>query len=814
MKYGDAFIVSSHRSNKKPTIYFDSIENLGAVAKQSFSKGVFVFNEVIDGRNERVIAVTESIKESVFGISVRMNYSEAFSDLLYFKKEMIVIITISVILIIIFSLFLSNSISKPIIQLSRLTEDISNGNYDKKISIRSNNEIGVLAKSFNKMVKNLQLDINRREIIEKELIKSKNELQLNYSSLKVVQNISNAVQQPNDLLKLAEASVNAMMKYTGLPTVVLFTYGKNDDHIKYLYSKDLAEEVLNTIKQLPLDESLSGITAKTKKIQISEDIYSDNLINIKAKTTLINSNYKSTISIPIIYQDEVLGVINLIFKEKQTFNNTEKETFLAIGKTIGIAFSNVNYLNHLKLKIEEHKLGEEKIKELIEIEKNRTIELEESYEQLLETQNASLNMLNDLNVEITQRKRSEQIQKVLYNISNAVTITDNLEALVKQIQEDLGTIIDTTNFYIALYDNKKDMLSLPFYADEKDKFASIPAGKSLTKYVVETKKSLLANIDIKKKLAKEGKLEYKGSLSKIWLGVPLKIEGEITGVLAVQSYTNENAYNESDKKLLEFISHQISVSIDRKQAEQNLTKALEKATESDRLKTAFLANMSHEIRTPMNSILGFSNLLKEPELTSDEKQQYIKTIEKSGKRLLNLISDIVNISKIESEQIVTTNTKTNIVELVDYIYNNFKPEAEQKGLDIFIKNSLLNEKIIINTDREKLSSILSYLVKNAIKYTKEGFIEFGYNLNEDNEHTELEFYVKDTGIGISKDRQKAIFHRFVQADIEDKEVYEGAGLGLSISKAYVEMLGGNIWVESVEGKGSQFYFTIPYNLTK
>jgi PAS domain S-box-containing protein len=246
---------------------------------------------------------------------------------------------------------------------------------------------------------------------------------------------------------------------------------------------------------------------------------------------------------------------------------------------------------------------------------------------------------------------------------------------------------------------------------------------------------------------------------------------------------------------------------ERKNAELDLIKAKEKAEESDRLKSAFLANMSHEIRTPMNGILGFTNLLKEPNISSNDQHRFVDIINKSGERMLKTINSIIDISHIESGLVHTNIEGANINGKMEFVYNLLKPDAEKKGITFLYKNTLSSEDAFIKTDGEKIYGTLTNLVKNAIKFTTEGTIEFGYEKKE----KYLEFFVKDTGIGIPKDRQLAIFERFVQADIEDKNAYEGSGLGLAISKSYVEMLGGKIWVESEEGLGSTFYFTIPYN---
>ena len=432
----------------------------------------------------------------------------------------------------------------------------------------------------------------------------------------------------------------------------------------------------------------------------------------------------------------------------------------------------------------------------------------EWYNTPLVNEQGNVIAVSSLVQDITERVRNNKIQEVLYNISNAVNTTENLHKLIGIIQNDLGSIIDTTNFFIALYNEKNDTLSLPFFVDEKDKFNAIPAKKTLTKYVVKTKKPLLADAKLMDELEKRGEIESVGTNSKIWLGVPLITEGRIIGVLAVQSYDDKNAYNTADVQMLEFVSDQISLSINRKKTEDELIAALEKAEESDRLKTAFLQNMSHEIRTPMNGILGFTALLKEPELSITEQHEYLQIIEKSGERMMNTINDLMDISKVEAGQMDIVISEIEINKQIDSLQSFFHSEAERKGLNLYCEKGLPDMEAILFSDKEKLFAILTNLIKNAIKYTEKGSITFGYIKKKQS----LEFFVKDTGIGISKKKLESVFDRFVQVHQDLTSKYEGTGLGLSITKAYVELLGGKIGAKSEFGKGSTFYFEVPENI--
>ncbi len=546
------------------------------------------------------------------------------------------------------------------------------------------------------------------------------------------------------------------------------------------------------------------------------------------------------------------------------------------------------------------------------------------------------NIINYLKVaeDITEKKRVEKIQQILYNISNAANLNNSLSQFIQFIHSELEKVIDTTNFYVALYNEEKDSFSFPFYSDEQDKYYSAPAQNTLTKYVIKSNQSLLVDIALNEELERKGLIKNVGSLSKIWLGSPLVVEGKSIGAIAVQSYTDEIAFNESDKEMFAFIADQISISINRKniqekhlnseirfkrlfedlgdavfvtkvggrdnghilevnseactqtgysrgellemniskdlyvfgsckldarefdhqlrlgntvkttekkrrkdgseywaelivtpieykdvsacisvnrditeriKSEEQLKEALVKAEESDRLKSSFLANMSHEIRTPMNGIMGFTSLLMDEDISLDEVKDYSTIIERSSQRLLNTINDIMDISRIEAGQVDNQQIAVNIGEQMDDIHRLFGLEAENKGLKFFTHKNFSNQESNVKVDEDKLYSVITNLIKNAIKFTEQGQIEFGAEKQGNSYH----FFIKDTGIGIPEEKQERIFHRFVQADLSLSSKYEGAGLGLSIVKAYMEVLGGEIRLESKEGEGSTFSLTIP-----
>ncbi|MFC2102423.1 PAS domain S-box protein [Bacteroidota bacterium] len=538
----------------------------------------------------------------------------------------------------------------------------------------------------------------------------------------------------------------------------------------------------------------------------------------------------------------------------------------------------------------------------------------------------------------TSTKRNELVREVIFEVSKSSYETETLDELLSIVHLQLGKIIDTTNFFVALYNKDTDSITLPYHVDFKDKFASFPAGKTMTGHVIHTKKPILANEKEVSKLAKEGVIDIVGTPSKVWLGVPLIVEHKVIGAIVVQNYTDPTSFTDSDLSLMTFVADQVAglvmrkktedklrkeqayldqlyqssseailmidndgvvksinkefsrlfgyneteilgknidemivprylsdeavrntnraltnervemesvrqhkngvlidVSIlvtpifiegeivgaygiyrditDRKRIEKSLIIAKEKAEESDRLKSAFLSNMSHEIRTPMNAILGFSGLLSDPEATEEERTEYIDIIKERGNDLMRIISDIIDVAKIESGQLKINIKDCKVNRVLEDIHTVFKQiKQKQDKHEVELKTSLQvsDPDFTILTDPQRLRQIITNLVENALKFTEKGVIEFGYLIKEDfGIGKSIEFFIQDSGIGIPREMHKAIFERFRQVDDSHTRKYGGTGLGLTICKNLTHLMGGELSLESEVGKGTRFIITLP-----
>jgi signal transduction histidine kinase/CheY-like chemotaxis protein len=382
---------------------------------------------------------------------------------------------------------------------------------------------------------------------------------------------------------------------------------------------------------------------------------------------------------------------------------------------------------------------------------------------------------------------------------------------MKYIGKQLSQLFDTTNILLVLYHEDTNTIEVSFNADQKGEIRMFPVGKTLTSYVIKTRKPLLARREKLDKLAEQGLIETIGNKAAVWMGIPLIIKGKIIGAFVLQSYEDKEAYQEHDVGIMEMISFQISLYLERIRNEEEIRTALEKARESDRLKSVFLANMSHELRTPLNAVIGFSQLISE-DSTIEEVLEFNKHIQKGGYHLLDIIEDILNISLLESGNVEISNVDINLGHFMDELFNKGKitqEKMQKEQLGFYHISPPASLQCTVHADAQKLHQVLHNLIKNAFKFTPEGSVHIGVEKISEDHGDVVRFFVRDTGIGIKKEKQTIIFDLFRQVDESHTRSYGGTGLGLSVSNKLVDLMGGEIKVESEPEKGSVFFVALP-----
>lgn len=410
--------------------------------------------------------------------------------------------------------------------------------------------------------------------------------------------------------------------------------------------------------------------------------------------------------------------------------------------------------------------------------------------------------------DVTIERKNQLLQEILYNISTAALRQLDIKEIYPTIVMELSRIWDTNNFFIALYDKTSDTLSLPFFADEKDNFYEIPTSKTITGWVIRQNKSVLLKENDLRMLEESGDVELVGTQCKVWMGVPLRVEGNIIGVMCLQDYNDEDKFSQDDLYVLDFIANQIAIAIQRRMILDNLILARQKAEEAAQSKQLFMSTMSHEIRTPLNEVIGITNLLLQGNPREDQ-MDYIKTLKFSGNHLLTLVNDVLDYNKMESGKIVFEQTQFDLNEFLEEIMRSYSFRSRAKNLKFDIKKANELPKVVIG-DPIRLNQILSNLLSNALKFTTNGSITvLVKEMNRSGDKCIMEFAVSDTGIGIPKDKHRIIFDSFTQASPDTTRHFGGTGLGLSICKKLIELQGGTISLESEPGVGSTFRFSIP-----
>ncbi len=511
---------------------------------------------------------------------------------------------------------------------------------------------------------------------------------------------------------------------------------------------------------------------------------------------------QNPVSIVITDPDGVIEYVNPMFTEITGYSANEviggKPSVLKSGKMDEAVY--VNLWNTISK-------GDLWSGELHNKKKNGELFWESATIACIQDEQGNITNYIGVKVDITEQKRTETLQRIQYNTAEAVVTSKDTTQLLEVVRREMSQLIDMKNFVVAFYDETTDTLKSAYWADEKDHFEEWPARGTLSGYVVKTGKVLaLDQESIEEMIEIEG-LQPVGTPARFWMGIPLKIHGKVVGVMVVQSYDQHHAINKHSQHVLKMVAHEIGLFLEKKKYEEELILAKEQAEESNRLKSHFLANMSHEIRTPMNGIIGFLDVIGTLDPGSEEQEEYMDLVNKSGRRLMDTINDIIEMSKIEAGEVSFQYEMVRLSEIEKYLHGFMRLQVEKKGLRIERVVHESTDNLVVKTDRRKLESVLTNLLKNAVKFTEEGTISFGSRL----EDGAIKFFVKDTGIGIPEELQEDVFERFMQVDTSYSRGHEGSGLGLPIAKGYLEQLGGNIWVESAQGSGSTFHFLIPYH---
>ncbi len=509
---------------------------------------------------------------------------------------------------------------------------------------------------------------------------------------------------------------------------------------------------------------------------------------------------------PIIANDsEVRDSGKTIQVEEKMFDGKNERIFLSIkfplyddankvSSICGISIDITHY-KEVSTELENHR------KKLEAIVKEQTAEVYHVNEQLsaaIEELQAITEQLSD---EVTFRRDAE---KELEGYKNKLEIQVEKRTLeLKESEENFRQLAENINsvFFLRTADNKILYIN--------------PAFETIFGYkkeILMEKPDILSTWihpdDIKNMMgvAYSSELEKNGSLNLQYRII--RPDREIRWLWA-RSYP---VYDETGKIYrIVGITNDIT---EIKEFEDKLQQAKEKAEESDRLKTAFLANMSHEIRTPLNAIVGFTHFLAMQGITQQQKQQYVKIINRNTTSLLNLIEDIIEIAKIDSGQIKIRESEFQIKELATELFDKFNNHTnliEKKELNFeFVPHEFLDE-VTILSDKEKIKQVLSNLLANAFKFTELGEVKFGYNVNDDDKNNKrLIFYVKDSGIGIDEDKLDSIFERFMKIEDHKTKLYRGTGIGLTIARSLSKLINGKISVESKRGIGSTFFLSIPF----
>ena len=710
-----------------------------------------------DGLGRQVLGVYSPIPELGWGVVIQKPLSDIDAEISQLKTTGGLATAGAVLLTVLAGWLMSRQSTRPIRKLAVASERIAQCDLSTAVDVRSSNEIGVLASSFNQMMESLKTS---RDELEKRIVdlqRAENDLRRYTEQLEAVRKASLYLTSSLTLKPLLEEILKQILNLASADYTHIFLYdGKQLTFGAAYWAEESKPEPLSE----PRQDGLTYRVAREGEVIVIPDI----------KQHPLYQNYDfpwegSIVGLPLRSGDSVIGVINISYEDPHVFIENELHILELLSDQAAVAIENA----HLHEQMQNH------ADQLEEEVKLATKEIQ---------------------------KRADELA-TLYDVGKEITSTLDLEPMLQIIADDVVNLVEANKSLILLIDAEREKLKNAVghgYSREHLIGLTFEEFQDGLSGWVFNKKEPTMSADIQTDERNRGKAlaSAKRSGSGPVAVAPLLIENEVIGTLTVINKRQKRAFTQSDLNLVIMLAGQAAIAIQNAQL-------YEAAQEADRLKSAFLASMSHELRTPLNSIIGFTGMILDGLVgpLSDEQAKQLGMVFESAEHLLNLINDVLDISKIEAGQLETSSEPFNIQAVIEKVVRSISPLAERKALTVVTE--IAPEIGQITSDQRRIEQIIINLVNNAIKFTEQGTVSIECLVD----NGWLITRVADTGIGINSEDMDMLFKAFRQIDTGIARRYEGTGLGLSICKKLVEILGGDIWVESERGVGSTFSLVLP-----
>jgi signal transduction histidine kinase/CheY-like chemotaxis protein/HAMP domain-containing protein len=746
-------------------------------------------------------------------------------------------------------LFIARRLTRPIEQVVAIAEKIGTGHWDVSLPGATSREIGALVDAFRRMTDELR-GMYRR--LEDKVAARTRELRRRTIHLQASAYVAREASAIRDVEQLLDKTVDLISDRFGFYHAGIFLLDEAQEYaVLRAASSEGGKRMLARQHKLKVGEvGIVGYVADLAEPRIALDVGVDAVFfdNPDLPDT------RSEMALPLELHDEVIGVLDVQSTKEAAFTEEDVEVLETMADQLALAIENARLLEQASARVREvgallkqqsYEGWGRVLKERrewgyaydgIDVMPRRDVSYRDDPQLRLPIQIRG-QMIGQLDLEWPDRTptREEEVlaravveeagqalesarlfeeartrareQSVLGDLGQALAAQLEVDEVLEEAYRGATQLVDAENFFVGLYNPERDETVIRFNAtgaQADQQITVLPADKGLSGYIVRTGEPVLIKDNLMERLSDYG-VELIGEPASSWLGVPLMVGGEVLGVMAVQSYASEAAYDEHDLELLTAVASQTAIALESARLYEEAVETAERLREVDRLKSQFLANMSHELRTPLNSIIGFSRVvLKGIDGPITERQREdLEAIYNSGQHLLGLINDILDVSKIEAGKMELDFEAVDLAEIVNGVMSTAVALVKDKS--VRLERSIPDDLPAITADERRVRQILLNLVSNAAKFTREGSICIVAEADAD----EVCLSVADTGPGIPDEEMEGIFEPFTQVDASTTREHGGTGLGLTISHSFVQLHGGRMWVESEVGEGATFYFTLP-----